>query len=158
MPKLSPASPVHLLLLNFLNAVAVMVWTPFVAFAVSGNDHCVVPLSAFWVAEWAPVISTHFVSLSVVTSSVIAAPGAANSLPLTTRVPSPPVKDAPVALAACATDAVRARPAGHGSSVAMPANASPRRTGRLQPRISRDPSLRREAIDAPRRPIFLPDD
>ena len=138
MPKLSPASPLHLLLLKFLNAVAVMVWTPFVAFAVRGNDHCVVPLSAFLVAVWAPVISTHFVSLSVVTFSVSAAPGSANRVPLTTRVPAPPVKDAPVALAAWATDAVRATPAGHGSSVAIPASASTRRTGRLHPRLAKD--------------------
>src|SRR3954452_23340075 len=151
MPKLSAASPVHLAwpLLTFLYAVAVMVWTPGVVLAVSRNDHCVLPVASLSLAVWAPVISTHFVSLSVVTFSVSAAPGSANRAPLTTRVPAPPVNDAPVALAAWATDAVRAIPAGHGSSAAIPASASPRRTRRLRHRLARDPSLRCEATDTP---------
>src|SRR3712207_8898832 len=48
----------------------------------------------------------------------------------TTRVPAPPEKDAPETLAACATPAPSIATLGHGSSVAIAASASPRRTGR----------------------------
>src|SRR5215218_3475596 len=116
-----------------------MVWTPVVRLAAKGNDHCVVPAAAVLVAVWAPVISRHLVSVSVVTLSVSAAPGSANRVPLTTRVPAPPVNDAP-----------RTATVGHGSTAAIPASASPRRTGRLHLQLpSRDERLRCEATALP---------
>src|SRR5215217_2730542 len=127
-----------------------MVWTPVVRLAAKGNDHCVVPAAAVLVAVWAPVISRHLVSVSVVTLSVSAAPGSANRVPLTTRVPAPPVNDAPVALAAWATEAPRTATVGHGSTAAIPASASPRRTGRPHLQLpSRDERLRCEATALP---------
>src|SRR5215211_4853130 len=132
-----------------------MVWTPVVRLAAKGNDHCVVPAAAVLVAVWAPVISRHLVSVSVVTLSVSAAPGSANRLPLTTRVPAPPVNDAPVALDAWATDAPRTTmPAGHGSTAAMPASASARRTGRRHVQFAGDPYLRCAATALPSRGPF----
>jgi len=75
-------------------AEAVTVCIPSPDPAVKLNVHDDFAVEDVWWSVWAPVMSTHFVSLDVVTVSVSAPPLFAKSMPPTLTVPTPPVNAA----------------------------------------------------------------
>jgi hypothetical protein len=93
---------VQLFALKFGDALAVAVRIPSPTPAVKVKVQLVLAVSDVCRPVWAPDISTHLVSLLVVTVSVSACPLRAYSIPPTTAVPVPPVKAADEVVAAMA--------------------------------------------------------